>query len=464
MKLLMAAAECSPLARTGGMGEAVAGLAKALAGQGIEVTVAIPRYRHLGDTGTAAVDTPVPAYRYELDGFEVLLLDDAEAFDRPGIYGPKPGEAYEDEWFRWARFSAQVARLASGFDLVHLHDGHVGPVAVLTSVPTIQTIHNASYPLLGPLADAARELGASARDRMLGGALEWFGQANYLKAGIVGSARVTTVSPTFAVQITNDASVSSGLSGVISWLAQPVVGIVNGIDTESWDPQQDPILAAPFSAKDLKARKECRAALLEKAGLEDGFLIGNVGRMTEQKGLHLIEAGLDRLVQDGLRMVLVGNGDLDPMIDGWQSRHPHAVRHFEYTERTARMVYAGSDAYYMPSRFEPCGIGQLYAMRYGSPPLVHFTGGLADTVFDLDEDPDQATGFAFRSFLPEEAVKTVRRAMRVHRKSPKEWKGLQRNGMTHDLSWDHAAKSYVNIYESALGVPESAPATTSPEG
>jgi starch synthase len=299
---------------------------------------------------------------------------------------------------------------------------------------------------------------------MLGGALEWFGQANYLKAGIVGSARVTTVSPTFAVQITNDASVSSGLSGVISWLAQPVVGIVNGIDTESWDPQQDPILAAPFSATNLKARKECRTALLEKAGLEEGFLIGNVGRMTEQKGLHLIGTGLDRLVQDGLRMVLVGNGDLDPMIDEWQSRHPHAVRHFEYTERTARMVYAGSDAYYMPSRFEPCGIGQLYAMRYGSPPLVHFTGGLADTVFDLDEDPDQATGFAFRTFLPEEAVKTVRRAMRVHRKSPKEWKGLQRNGMTRDLSWDHAAKSYLDIYESALGVPESSPATTSPQG
>jgi starch synthase len=457
MKLMMAAAECSPLARTGGMGEAVAGLAKALAGQGIEVTVAIPRYRHLRETGTAAVDAPVPSYRLPLDDIEVLLVDDAEAFDRPGIYGPKPGEAYEDEWLRWARFSAGVARLAAGFDLVHLHDGHVGPVALLTSVPTVQTIHNASYPLLGPLADAARELGVSAQDRMLGGALEWYGQANYLKAGIVGSARVTTVSPTFANQITSDPSVTSGLSEVIAWLAQPVVGIVNGIDTGSWDPQQDPILAAPFSTKNLKARKESRTALLEKADLEDGFLIGNVGRMTEQKGLHLIEAGLDRLVQDGLRMVLVGNGDLDPMIDEWQSRHPHAVQHFEYSERTARMVYAGADAYYMPSRFEPCGIGQLYAMRYGCPPLVHFTGGLADTVFDLDEEPKQATGFGFRSFLPVEAVKTVRRAMRVHRTSPKEWKALQRNGMTRDLSWDHAANDYLPIYESAMGGAQPSP-------
>lgn len=455
MKLLMAAAECSPLARTGGMGEAVAGLAKAAAARGIEVTVAIPRYRHLFDTGTVAEDTPVPAYRYQLGEVEVLLIDDAAAFDRPGIYGPKPGDAYEDEWFRWGRFSVAVARLATGFDLVHLHDGHVGSVALLTDVPTVLTIHNASYPLLGPLTEAADELGVFWQDRMLGGALEWYGQANYLKAGIVGATVVTTVSPTFAAQITNDASVTGGLSEVINWLEHPVVGIVNGIDTESWDPQRDPILAAPFSAKKLKTRGESRAALFKEANLEDGFLIGNVGRMTEQKGLHLIDADLDRLTEDGLRLVLIGNGNLDGMVDAWETRHPNAVRRFEYSEQLARMLYAGADAYFMPSQFEPCGIGQLYAMRYGCPPLVHFTGGLTDTVVDLDERPDEATGFGFRGFLPEEAVKTVRRAMRVHRTSKKEWKALQRRGMTRDLSWDHAALDYLTIYETAIGSPET---------
>ncbi|MDH3259540.1 MAG: glycogen/starch synthase [Acidimicrobiia bacterium] len=454
MRLLMAAAECSPLASTGGMGEAVAGLAKAAADHGIEVTVAIPRYRHLHDTGVVAADTPVPAYRHQLGEVEVLLIDDAEAFDRPGIYGPKPGDAYEDEWFRWARFSAAVAQLATGFDLVHLHDGHVGPVALLTGVPTVQTIHNASYPLLGPLADAADELGVPWQDRMLGGALEWYGQANYLKAGIVGATRVTTVSPTFATQITNDASVTGGLSEVINWLDPPVVGIVNGIDTESWDPQRDPVLAAPFSAKRLKARDESRTALLQKADLDDGFLVGNVGRMTEQKGLHLIDAGLDRLTEDGLRLLLIGNGNLDVMVDGWQTRHPRSVRHLDYSEQLARMLFAGADAYFMPSQFEPCGIGQLYAMRYGCPPLVHFTGGLTDTVLDLDEQPDGATGFGFRSFLPEEAAKTIRRAMRVHRIAKKEWKELQRNGMSRDFSWEHAALDYLRIYESAIGASE----------
>ena len=456
MKLLMAAAECSPLARTGGMGEAVAGLAHAMAAHGIEVTVALPRYRTLRKTGAPAADLPVPAYRTQLGDVEVLLVEDAEAFDRPGIYGPTPGKAYEDEWFRWARFSAAVARIASTFDLVHLHDGHVGPVALLTPVPTVQTIHNASYPLLGPLAEAADELGVSYQDRMLGGALEWYGQANYLKAGIVGANRVTTVSPTFAEQITNDATVTGGLSDVISWLAEPVVGIVNGIDTESWDPGSDPAVAVPYSAKRLKARLESRAALFEVSDLDDGFLIGNVGRMTEQKGLHLIDPSLDRLVHEGLRLILVGNGNLDPMVDGWQRSHPRAVRHVEYSEQLARMLYAGADAYFMPSQFEPCGIGQLYAMRYGCPPLVRLTGGLADTVVDLDEEPEAATGFGFRDFLPEEAMKTVRRAMRVHRTSKKDWKALQRNGMTRDLSWARSALDYRTVYESAR---EQAPTT-----
>ncbi len=392
MKLLMAAAECSPLARTGGMGEAVAGLAKALSNHGVDVTVALPRYQHLRKTGAIDEAVPIPAFRTQLGDVDVLLIDDADAFDRPGIYGPTPGAAYEDEWFRWARFSSAIARLAGGFDLVHLHDGHVGPVALLTDVPTVQTIHNASYPLLGPLAAAADELGVSWRDRMLGGALEWYGQANYLKAGIIGATRVTTVSPTFAAQITDDDSVTGGLSEVIRWLGHPVTGIVNGIDTQAWDPRRDPVLAAPFSADQLTARGKSRQALFDKSGLDDGFLIGNVGRMTEQKGLHLVDADLPGLIEEGLRLVLIGNGNLDAMIDGWERGHPNAVRHFEYSEELARLLYAGADAYFMPSQFEPCGIGQLYAMRYGCPPLAHLTGGLADTVVDLDERPDEGTG------------------------------------------------------------------------
>lgn len=453
MRLLMAAAECSPLARTGGMGEAVAGLAKALARRGLDVTIAIPRYRHLKEFGRREGPAgPARAvYRHQTGDLTVLLVDDPKAFDRVGIYGPRPGEAYPDEWFRWGRFAVAVARLAEGYDLVHLHDGHAGPVALLTDRPTVQTIHNASYPLLGPLAEAGELLGVSWEHRMLGGALEWYGHANYLKAGIVGAARVTTVSPTFARQVSEDPEVTAGLSEVIRWLEHPVVGIVNGIDDEDWDPCTDPNLPVPFSSGKLKQRAESRRALLEAASLDDGFLLGNVGRMTEQKGLHLVADALDRLVDEGLRLVLVGNGNLDGMVDGWSEDHPRGVRHFEYSEDLARLIYAGADAYLMPSRFEPCGIGQLYAMRYGCPPLARLTGGLADTVVDLDEDPDCATGFGFRAFLPEEAVKTVRRAMRVHRTSRREWKSLQKRGMSQDWSWNKAAERYLAVYAEARG-------------
>ncbi len=201
----------------------------------------------------------------------------------------------------------------------------------------------------------------------------------------------------------------------------------------------------------LMQRTASRAALLGEAALDNGFLLGNVGRMTEQKGLHLFADALDRLVLEGLRLVFVGNGNLDGMVDGWAADHPRAVRHFEYSEELARLIYAGADGYLMPSRFEPCGIGQLYAMRYGCPPLVRLTGGLADTVVDLDEDPDRATGFGFRVFQPEEAVKTVRRAMRLHRTSRREWRTLQKTGMTQDWSWNRAANRYLEVYSEVLG-------------
>ncbi len=451
MRILMAAAECSPLARTGGMGEAVAGLARALTVEGADVTVVIPRYRHLQDIGepTDQIAPDRAVFRHDLEQVTILLVDDPMAFDRPGIYGPKPGEAFDDEWSRWGRFSKAVSSLAEDYDLVHLHDGHVGPVALLTDRPTVQTIHNASYPLLGPLAEAAELMDVPWKHRMLGGALEWYGQANYLKAGIVGATRVTTVSPSFARQVTEDPDVTAGLNEVIHWLEHPVMGIVNGIDDQTWNPARDPNLPASFTARSLKRRDESRQALLEVTGLEDGFLVGNVGRMTEQKGLHLLTHSLDRLVDEGLRLILVGNGELDEMVDGWVARHPNAVGHHEYSEEMARSVYAGSDAYLMPSRFEPCGIGQLYAMRYGCVPLARLTGGLADTVIDLDEDPESATGFGFRSFLPEEATKTIRRAMRLHRTARREWRRLQRNGMSRDWSWNSAAREYLAVFSEA---------------
>lgn len=452
MKILLAASEFSPLARTGGLGEAVAGIGRGLVAAGHEVTVALPRYRHLTDLGTRedGIGPAEAIYRHEIGGAQVLLIDDPPFFDRAGIYGDSHGEGYADQWERFGRFSAAIRLLSAAYDLVHLHDAHAGPAALDNPAATVFTIHNPAYGIFGPLQEAVGVLGVSSRFAEPGAALEWWGQASFLKAGIAAADRVTTVSPSFARQLTEDGSISGGLDGVLRSLPNPVAGIVNGLFPEEWDPRTDPAVTAPFTPNRPYPRKATRAALLAESGLADGIVFGNVGRMAEQKGLHLLDPAIDTLVAEGLRLVLVGDGELNPMVDAWAQRHPHAVWHAPYEERLARVVSAGADFYLMPSRFEPCGIGQMYAMRYGSPPVVRFTGGLDDTVIDLDESPATATGFGFRDFRAAELTKTIRRAMRVFRKSKAEYRRLQRNGMLTDFSWGAAVQHYLVTYEQAL--------------
>jgi starch synthase len=449
--VLIAAAELSPLARTGGLGEAIAGLSRALASLGVHVTVALPRYQHLESIGTRKTTEAGSVWETSGNGYRVWLVDIPEAFARPGIYGPEPGTGYDDQWLRFGLYSVFVRTIASGFDVLHLNDSHTAAAAPSSPVPSVLTIHNAAYSIYGPLQESGALLGLASEDLVLGGTIEWFGQAHYLKAGVNRAHRVTTVSPSFALQLTEDATVSNGLDAVLRARSDAVVGILNGIDVASWDPRTDPVLPTRFSPGRLAGRSAARDALHDLSGLDpDGFWVGNVGRMTDQKGIGLLDEHLDDLVTEGIRLVLVGNGDLDPMVDRWMDRHPTAVWHSPYTEDLARLTSAGTDAYLMPSRYEPCGLGQMYAMRYGSVPIVRLTGGLADTVFDLDEHPTTATGFGFRSFESASLAKTMRRAMRIHRKSRAEWRMLQRNGMGADFSWERSAQRYIDVYHSIL--------------
>ncbi|MFV9672791.1 MAG: glycogen synthase [Acidimicrobiia bacterium] len=445
MKILFAAAEFSPFVRTGGLGNAVAGLAHALSADH-DVTVAVPGYRDANAPGRKVKGKPWKLHR---DGDVDVLFWLDPSFDRPGIYGPDASSSYDDNWERFARFSVAVAEVADGFDVVHLHDGHVGAVALKTVVPTVFTIHNASYPMVGPLGPATDVLGLGPKASVFGGDMEWFGEANFLKAGIVGATQATTVSPGHAQELAVDET-SFGLGGIIRGLFRPIVGVLNGIDTDDWDPGQDPGLPKPFTASRLAGRSASRKAMLSEYGLDDGFILGNVGRMSGQKGLGLIDYDLDALVAEGVRFVFMGNGDLDPLVDGWVERHPSAVVHAPFDEPGSRIVFAGSDAYLMPSQYEPCGLGQIYAMRYGTPPIAHFTGGLEDTVFDIDEDPENGTGFVFRSFQHPSLTKTIRRAMHYHASIPDLWRTVQVNGMTRDWSWDARAVEYEAIYESVL--------------
>ncbi len=443
MNVLIAAAEFSPLARTGGLGEAVAGLAQALARGGHTATVAMPRYQHLHDLGEPSTIGAVHVWRHIEGDVAVLLVDDPDAFDRPGIYGPQAGAAYEDQWWRFGRFSAAVRKLAAGFDILHIHDNHPGPAALEAPVPTVLTIHNAAYSISGPAAQSAAAADLSPSYAAPMAPLEWFGEANFLKAGIVGANEVTTVSPSFAHQIAIDPDVSSGMDRLLD--GREVTGILNGIDTTEWNPMDDPHLPEALG-DDLAGRSAARQELLRQAGLSDGVVFGNVGRMAEQKGLGLLAPALNELIAEGARFVFVGNGELDHVVDGWVDAHPDEVAHLPFSPALAHLVPAGADAYLMPSRFEPCGIGQMYAMRYGAVPVVRLTGGLADTVVDIDEDPDTGTGLGFRPFLANELTKTIRRAMRLI-ETPL-WRRMQTNGMERDFSWDLAARRYVELYES----------------
>jgi starch synthase len=445
MKLLIASAELEPVVTTGGLGNAVSGLARALTRRGHDVTVAIPGYQMLGSLGHPDESWgPLPDPE-----LEVAVWRDDDAFDRPGVYGPTPGSGYGDNWWRFGRFALAVAQLAQGYDLVHLHDAHAAAAALLVDVPVVYTIHNASHHLTGPYGDVVELLGLAGDDPEVTARLEWYGGANYLKAGFAAD-RVTTVSPSYAAELAVEET-SHGLAGVVGSLAHPVIGILNGIDEISWDPQKDAALPVPFSADDLTGRAAARAELLDRCELEDGVIFGNVGRMARQKGLDLLAPILHHLVDEGMRLVLVGRGELDVLVDGWVDTHPGKVAHLEYDEGLARLVSAGSDAYLMPSEFEPCGLGQMYSMRYGAPPVAHLTGGLADSVIDADEDPIHANGFGFRSYDSPTVAATIERAMDTYQRHPERWLALQMNGMHADWSWSARAAEYEAVFDAVAG-------------
>ena len=278
--------------------------------------------------------------------------------------------------------------------------------------------------------------------------LEWFGQASFLKAGMLGAAQVTTVSPGHAAELA-DVPTSFGLAPVVASLSPPLVGILNGIDAEAWDPARDTLIASRFDTGRLEARLANHAPLLRAAGVDDGIIFGNVGRMARQKGLALLDPVLPGLIADGLRLVLIGNGELDELVDSWVADFPTAVAHLAYDEERARRAFAGCDAYIMPSEFEPSGLGQIYAMRYGAPPVVRSTGGLADSVVDADLGLDSATGFSFADYAPDALAATLRRSMTLWADDPAAWRRLQRNGMATDWSWQVRASDYEEVLVAA---------------
>jgi starch synthase len=397
------------------------------------------------------------------DRVSAVFVDAPELFDRDELYGDDGGD-YRDNAYRFAAFSRaalEYVRLRGVRpSVIHVHDWQAGllpayqkmlfsPDAIVGGVPVVFTIHNLAFQGLFP-ADTLGQIGLP-WDVLHVEAMEFHGRISYLKSGINFSERITTVSPAYAREVLTPA-MGCGFEGILARRADDLVGILNGIDTDRWNPATDTFVAAHYSTEDLSGKRTAKRQLLESTSLdvsEEGLrrpLIGMVSRLTDQKGFDLIAAAIDELMALDAAWVMLGSGErrYEQLWSRLPERFPGRVStRIGYDHGLEHLIEAGADAFLMPSRFEPCGLNQLNSLRYGTLPIVHATGGLRDTV--TDASAKAGNGFTFTDYSPEELVRTVRRALEAY-KTPKRWERLQRNAMKKDYSWDVPALEYVKVY------------------
>lgn len=477
MRVLFVASECYPLVKTGGLADVVGALPLALKPFEVETRVLLPAYPGVLDrlAGARTLLALPDLFGSEgrvlgaqtADGLDVLALDAPHLFERDGdpYLGPN-GQDWPDNHCRFAALSWTASRIALGDlpafqpDLVHGHDWQTGLTPAYLRFagddppPTAFTIHNLAFQGLFP-APLLDELRLPPSSFQVDG-LEYWGRIGFLKAGLAYADRLTTVSPAYAREI-RTAEHGMGLDGLLRRRGADLVGIVNGIDETIWNPATDPALAAPYSARSLRGKATNRRALAEECHLEadDGPLFGVVSRLTVQKGLDLLLEVLPDLLAAGGRLVLLGAGER-AMEEDWRAAagaHPGRVAvRFGYDEPFAHRIQAGADVLVVPSRFEPCGLTQLYALRYGTLPLVARTGGLEDTVIDANHAALQdgvATGFHFTPVTAGALRMALERAFRLFRQ-PRAWQAMQRRGMTRALDWSVPAEAYVRLYQDML--------------
>jgi len=484
IRVAFLAAECEPWAKTGGLADVVDALARALGrldGNPVDrVDVYLPRYRGMEVPETRAarsVQVPDPRARTGVteltvvdvaaDGYRLRLIDHPAAFDRDGYYGDDDGD-YPDNAWRFGLFCRaaleSIRHDPNPIDVLHLHDWHTSPASVfrdlryadepsLARVAVLHTLHNLAY-RGWTAADRIRDLGLGPADVVID---PDSGRVDLLATGIGRAELVNTVSPNFAADALTPER-SFGLDGALQALGDRFFGILNGIDHGTWDPARDPALAAPYDRTDRAGKTECRGDLLARLGFDPdatGPVLGMIGRLDPQKGFDLLAAATPALVAGGARVVVQGSGQAalaDPFRELAAARPDRVALVERFDRDMARRIYAGCDLFVMPSRFEPCGQGQMVALRYGTPPIVRRTGGLADTVVDTVRHPDQGTGFVFDAAEPEALLESCRQASELWA-DPPAWEALVARAMAVDFDWvDGSAPQYVDAYRRAIGL------------
>jgi starch synthase len=482
VKILYAASEVAPFAKTGGLADVAGALPTALARSGHEVKVIMPRYavvdvkrQPLQSHGDLAVRLAGKDYSFTLwschlpdSPVEVLLLSHEGLFGRPGLYQEK-GRDYPDNLERFAVFSRAVLEVPRKLnwppDILHgndwqtaltfvYRDAYLPDDPIYRKIGTLFTIHNLGYPGLFPGAAFAR-LGLPPK-YFTPDALEFYGKVNLLKAGLVFSGVLNTVSPTYSREIQSP-EFGQGLEGVLRIRRPDLFGIINGVDYQQWNPAQDPYIAQSYDVRSLKGKRVCKEALQKECHLpvKEVPLIGMITRLTAQKGMDLVIEVLDELMRLDLQLVILGAGepDMERTLKTAMRRYPEKLSvRINFDEPLAHRIEAGADLFLMPSRYEPCGLNQMYSLRYGTVPIVRKTGGLADTV--IDATPSQleagtANGFVFGPANWHALLTTVRLALKTYR-DKNLWYRMMRAGMAADFSWDRSAKEYEKLYHLAV--------------
>jgi starch synthase len=475
MRVLFVASEGLPFSKTGGLADVIEALPKALVAQGHEVAVVLPRYRgnKVADVVLNAIPVPIgPSLRFpsireggRIHNVQYYFLDDPAFFDREQLYGAD-GRDYPDNALRFAELAYAAIELCKHVwrpDVIHCHDWQSALVPVLMrtrysedrqlqQLPVVFTIHNIGYQGIFPasiLGQAALPESLFSVDR-----LEFYGQINYLKGALVYSDYLTTVSRKYAQEIQTP-EYGHGLDGVIRMRADRLTGILNGVDYSIWNPELDPLIAARYSARDMAGKQICKSDLLAEfrlpAANKNVPVIGIVSRFADQKGFDLVAQIASDLLHQDVMLVAIGSGEAkyEQMFMELAQLYPQKIAaKIVYDNTLAHKIEAGADIFLMPSRYEPCGLNQIYSLRYGTVPVVRATGGLDDTIEPFDNLTRQGTGFKFHAYSGEALMAALRDALGTYRDA-EAWRCLQLNGMTRDFSWEASAKQYEGLYETA---------------
>ncbi|HHW41148.1 MAG TPA: glycogen synthase GlgA [Syntrophomonadaceae bacterium] len=473
LKILFASSEVSPYAKTGGLADVAGSLPKALAAMGIDVRVVLPKYKQI-NVGNYLTDFPV-----EIDhhletgiiretkltgkGYEVpvYFIDNYKYFYRDGIYG------FDDEAERYNFFCKAVLGMLPRIDfqphVIHCNDWQCGiiPLSLKTKyadnifyqkISTVFTIHNLQYQGIFP-RNTLRLIGLG-DEYFTPERLEFYGDVNFMKAGLLYADIINTVSNKYALEIQTP-EFGERLDGLLRKRAQDLYGIVNGIDYEEFDPANDQVIYQKYSIETIDLKKKNKSGLQKEMGLpiEDKPLIAVISRLVDQKGLDLISGIFEQMMGFGVQFVLLGTGSdyYQKLFLELKVKYPKQTAiYLGFNPDLAKKIYAGADMFLMPSRFEPCGLGQLVSLRYGTIPIVRAVGGLADTIQDYDEKTGKGNGFSFGSYDKTALLETIKRALRIYSEHPDRWRRMMVNAMKRDFSWGRSAEEYAQLYEKAI--------------